>query len=82
VVQIGAESRPCPPPGLRACGDIGARRSMDMSWASGSAVEFARSWRSRDELEWLTVVRNVRALCRAEYVMSKDPVNAWHWSQD
>jgi hypothetical protein len=40
-------------------------------------------WEVRRRAGWPTVVRNVRVpWCRAEYVKSKDPVNASHWSQD
>ena len=51
-------------------------------WASGSAAEFASL--GGQETGWMTYGGQKRAcaLCRAEYVKSKDPVNASHWSQD
>ena len=82
VVQIGAESGPCPLPRLRPCGGVAARRSMDVM---GERMRGrVRQGLGGQETSWIAYGGQKRAcaLHRAEYVKSKDPVNASHWSQD
>ena len=70
AIQFGAESGPC----ALLC--TAAKRSMDTSSRAESRLSSPRLG-SQVTSAWLTVDRNVRASCCAEYVKSKAWVNAW-----
>ncbi|KAF8266609.1 hypothetical protein EI94DRAFT_172479 [Lactarius quietus] len=70
AVHFGAESGPC----ALLC--TAAKRSMDAPWRAEARQSSLRLG-SQETSAWLTVDRNVRAPCRAEYVKSKGLVNVW-----